>query len=788
MTACYRPNTMPRHGQPLDPRDSETLSAAAALRVARLLALRGGAGATPLHALPSLAQKLGLGALHLKDEGQRLGLGSFKALGGAYALMLLVQAEAGRQWGRAVPDDALMSDAVRKVAAGMTFACATDGNHGRSVAQGAQMMGAQAVIFVHSGVSAARMDAIARFGARVVRVKGNYDDSVNEASRVAALKGWTVLSDTSWEGYEDIPALVTQGYTAIPHEVLGALTQPPTHVFLQAGVGGFAAAVAGHLAVLLGKARPHVTIVEPARAACLFESAEQGRPMAIAPGEASIMAMLECYEPSRIAFRVLERVADGFMTLPEEAAPEVMRRLAFPEAGDPPVVAGESGGVGLAGLMAVLQDKALAARIGLGPEARVLVINTEGATDPALYAQIVGQSPEAVLSHARPASHGLEAAMTTWRHDLHRHPEFGFEESRTAAFVAATLRGFGLEVTEGIGGTGVVGTLRRGSSPRAIALRADMDALRITEATGLAHASHHTGLMHACGHDGHTAMLLGAARILAGEGGFDGTVRFVFQPDEEWGKGAQAMLDDGLLQRFPFDEIFGLHNMPGLPVGHLETKPGAFMSAEDNFEISLRGQGGHAARPQWGREVMVPACALVLELQSVVSRRLNPADIAVLSVTELLTDGTRNALPGLARILGDARSFRPEVSALIEAEMRRIAAGVAQSYGVESAVNYTREFVPLVNDAALAAAVLRAAAPVSESTALASEPMTGSEDFARFLAHVPGCFAFIGNGRDSAPLHSPAYDFNDAALLHGARVHVAIARARLTEGGGEGRA
>lgn len=373
----------------------------------------------------------------------------------------------------------------------------------------------------------------------------------------------------------------------------------------------------------------------------------------------------------------------------------------------------------------------------------------------------------------------LQSLMTDWRRHLHRNPEFGFEESATAAFVADRLRGFGIEVATGIGGTGVVGTLQLGTSNRTIALRADMDALRIHEATGRDWASATPGVMHACGHDGHTAMLLGAAKLLADEGGFDGTIRFVFQPAEEWGRGALAMLADGLMARFPFEEIYGLHNMPGLPVGHLETRPGPIMSAEDNFEITLTGTGGHAARPHWGREVMVPACALVIELQTIVARRLSPTDIGVVSVTELLSDGTRNVLPGHVRILGDARSFRPEVSARIEAEMRRIAEGIALLHGIEARVEYTREFVQLVNDAGLAAEVLAAVAPVSASAGTAREPMTGSEDFARFLDHVAGCFAFIGNGEGSAPLHNPAYDFNDDALLHGAQVHAAIARRRL---------
>lgn len=373
----------------------------------------------------------------------------------------------------------------------------------------------------------------------------------------------------------------------------------------------------------------------------------------------------------------------------------------------------------------------------------------------------------------------LNQKMVEWRRDLHRHPEFGFEETRTAAFVARTLRELGLEVAEGLGGTGVVGTLKRGTSNRAIALRADMDALRINEKTGAEWASQAEGLMHACGHDGHTAMLLGAAQMLVDEGEFDGTVRFLFQPAEEWGRGAQAMLDDGLMERFPFDEVYGLHNMPGVPVGHVRTRAGSVMSAEDIFEITLTGQGGHASQPHMLREVMVPACALVQDLQTIVARRLNPANTAVVSVTELLTDGTRNALPGVARILGDVRSFSPAVSEQIEAEMRRISAGRAAQHDLNLKVSYTREFVPLINDADLTQAARAAVRAVSDDVSDLPEPITASEDFACFLNHVPGCFVFIGAGERTAPLHSPAYDFNDDSLMHGARVHSAIVRHRL---------
>lgn len=396
-TVAYLHNKLPHYGEPLAGADADALSAAATDRVLAVLALRRDNAPTPLHALLGLARELGIGALHVKDEGYRLGLGSFKALGGAYALMILVLEEASRHYGRPVAVNELLSGEVQAVAAQMTFACATDGNHGRSVAQGAQLMGARAVIFVHSGVSQARIDAIAGFGADIVRVEGSYDFSVQEAARVANSEGWTVLSDTSWPGYEYIPSLVSQGYTAMVREVLEELPAPPTHVFLQAGVGGFAAAVAGHMALVLGDERPHVTVVDPARAACLYESARHGRLVKVDDTQSTVMAMLECFEPSLVAFRILERVADGFMTVDEDAALEVMRRLASPVGDDPAVVAGESGGAGLAGLLTVLRSPGLAADMGLGPESRVVDINTEGATDPALYEHIVGRSPSAVL-------------------------------------------------------------------------------------------------------------------------------------------------------------------------------------------------------------------------------------------------------------------------------------------------------------------------------------------------------------------------------------------------------
>ena len=394
----FHANIHPDHRQPLTPADAAMLGQEAAAAVEHHLHYRRNSGETPLVSLAGLAAATGVAAIHMKDEGQRLGLGSFKALGGAYAVIRLVLEEAGTRLGRAVEMDALLSPEVRKIAASMTFACATDGNHGRSVAQGAELVGARAAIFVHSGVSDARVAAIARFGAEMIRVAGSYDDSVKEAARVAEARGWTIVSDTSWPGYERIPGLVMQGYTALVREALRQMPAPPTHVFIQAGVGGIAAAVAGHLAIVFGAQRPVFTVVDPARAACLFETARAGHPVTVPHGAPTVMAMLECYEPSRVAWRILSRAADAFMTVDEEDAVSVMRRLADPVAGDPAVVSGESGGVGLAGFLKAVAHPEMRTALALGAQSRILVVNTEGATDPGRYLEIVGLSPADALA------------------------------------------------------------------------------------------------------------------------------------------------------------------------------------------------------------------------------------------------------------------------------------------------------------------------------------------------------------------------------------------------------
>ena len=389
-------NQNPNYREPLDAVDAATLGASEAEEVELFLRQREGHMETPLHSLPSLAAELGLGAIYVKDEGYRLGLGSFKALGGAYAVVRLVLEEATAQLGRAVDISELNTPAVRAISERLTFACATDGNHGRSVAQGAQLVGARAVIFVHQRVSDKRIAAIARFGAEIIRVDGTYDDSVGEAARVAGDESWTLVSDTSWPGYERIPGLVMQGYTALVREALRELPEPPTHVFVQAGVGGIAAAAAAHLALVLGDRRPTFIVVDPARAACIYETAKAGHPVKIAHGEPTVMAMLECYEPSLVAWRILSRVADGFMTVNDEDAVSVMNRLARPIGGDPAIVAGESGGAGLAGLIRAVGSPDVKAQLGLDATSRAFIINTEGATDPARYSELVGIEPDSV--------------------------------------------------------------------------------------------------------------------------------------------------------------------------------------------------------------------------------------------------------------------------------------------------------------------------------------------------------------------------------------------------------
>ncbi len=374
--------------------------------------------------------------------------------------------------------------------------------------------------------------------------------------------------------------------------------------------------------------------------------------------------------------------------------------------------------------------------------------------------------------------------LISLRHDLHRHPELGFAEDRTKAIVAEHLRDLGLEVEEGIG---VVGILRAGQGSRAIGLRADMDALPIAEATTHSYPSKIDGVMHACGHDGHMAMLLGAAERLSKDGGFDGTVVFLFQPNEEHGLGARAMIDEGVLERFPIDEVYAIHNLPGAPLGQVSTRAGLICSSESLFEIIITGRGGHASMPQVGVDAITVGAEIVQAIQTIVARKLAPGAGAVVSVTEFLTDGQRNVLPGWTTLKGDVRTRGPEDRAAIEAFLRQIATGIATAHDVTAVVRFNTEFIETHNADAPTAAVVRSARAEGLDTIPDRPPMSFSEDFAHFSAVVPGCFLLLGNGEDGAhgqPLHAADYDFNDALLPIGTGFWAQLVRDRLPLKGG----
>jgi diaminopropionate ammonia-lyase len=377
----------------------ETLLSTAALAQAQaVITAWPGYHVTPLCALPTLAAAAGVASIHYKDEGSRFGLGSFKALGGAYAVARLLCRELGQRLGRAVSPAQLLCDpALRQSASDITVTCATDGNHGRSVAWGAQMMGCRCVIYIHASVSEGRKQAIAHYGAQVIRTSGNYDDSVQQADRDAKAKGWFVISDTSYPGYMDIPRDVMQGYQLMVHEAVSAQPQWPTHVFVQAGVGGFAAAVCAYFWERSAEQRPVMVVVEPERADCLLQSARAGEVVAVKGDLDTLMAGLACGEVSLLAWEILATGANAFCAIPDQAAVEVMRLLASPMGGDPVIVAGESAVAGLAAALLLLQDPAASASLGLGGESRVLLFGSEGDTDPALYQQLVGRSAAQVL-------------------------------------------------------------------------------------------------------------------------------------------------------------------------------------------------------------------------------------------------------------------------------------------------------------------------------------------------------------------------------------------------------
>jgi amidohydrolase len=370
--------------------------------------------------------------------------------------------------------------------------------------------------------------------------------------------------------------------------------------------------------------------------------------------------------------------------------------------------------------------------------------------------------------------------LTEFRRDIHAHPELGLEEHRTAERVASKLAEWGVEVHRGVGKTGVVGVLRNGDGP-SIGLRADMDALPIHEETNLPYSSRNAGRMHACGHDGHTTMLLGAAKYLADTRNFQGTVNFIFQPGEEGIGGALAMLDDGLFERFPCKSIFGMHNRPGMPVGQYAISPGVGMAGGAFFDITITGKGAHGARPEESIDPVLVACHLGTALQSIVARNVPPQDIAVLSVTRILSGDAYNVIPQTATFGGTVRTMKRETMQLVEANMKRLASHVAAGFGAEAAVDFRVIFAPLVNDADHARSFADAAADlVGEAKVNRNKPpANASEDFSFMLEKVPGAYINLGNGEDSAPVHNPAYNFNDAAIPYGVALFASIVERQL---------
>ena len=376
--------------------------------------------------------------------------------------------------------------------------------------------------------------------------------------------------------------------------------------------------------------------------------------------------------------------------------------------------------------------------------------------------------------------------LVALRRDLHANPELAYEEHRTAGIVAQSLRVLGLEVEEGIGGTGVVATLRgvNGSGSRSVALRADMDALPMVELGRSSHASRVQGKHHGCGHDGHTSMLIGAARQLA-RTGVDGTVHFIFQPAEEGQAGARRMIEDGLFERFPCDSVYALHNWPDLPLGHAQTRAGPIMAAADRFDITVRGRGGHAAQPHHTPDAILAASQLVAQLHTIVSRRIDPSESAVLSVTRIEGGHSHNVLPAEVRITGTVRSFDAASQDRIEAALRDTANGIALASGTQVTVDYRRYYPATVNSPAEAALALDAAHAIGLQAQMAPHAAFTSEDFAFMLQKKPGAYLWLGQGRADVgpdgeyPLHHPCYDFNDAALPLGVRWFCEVARRAL---------
>ncbi|MDQ8732732.1 M20 aminoacylase family protein [Bradyrhizobium sp. LHD-71] len=380
----------------------------------------------------------------------------------------------------------------------------------------------------------------------------------------------------------------------------------------------------------------------------------------------------------------------------------------------------------------------------------------------------------------------LAPDIAAWRQDIHAHPELLYEVHRTAALVAERLKEFGCdEVVTGIGRTGVVGVIKgrkaaEGQEIRTLGLRADMDALPIVEATGVPYASKNSGVMHACGHDGHTAMLLGAARYLAETRNFEGSVVVIFQPAEEGGAGAKAMMDDGLMKRFGIDQVYGMHSAPGLAVGKFAIRPGPYMASGNRINITVEGRGGHAGWPHQTIDPVVVGAQLVVALQSIVSRSVDPLEAAVVSMTMFHAGDATNVIPDKAQLNGTVRTLNPEVRELVGKRVREVVDGVAALTGAKIDLDYRAGYPVLVNHVAQTEIAARVAAEVAGASNVISDapPMLGAEDFAFMLEEKPGAFIFIGNG-DSAGLHHPAYNFNDDAIVYGTSYWIRLAETQL---------
>jgi len=379
----------------------------------------------------------------------------------------------------------------------------------------------------------------------------------------------------------------------------------------------------------------------------------------------------------------------------------------------------------------------------------------------------------------------LEKQLQEWRHDFHTCPELNFDLEVTSPKVEKLLNSFGYEVHSGIGKTGMVGILKNGSSKKSIGIRADMDALPVEEVNEFKYKSQHPGKMHACGHDGHTVMALGAAKHLADNPNFDGTVYFIFQPDEEKTQGAQAMIDDGLFKKFNIDEVFAFHNLPGMKTGSFASRAGTITASESLFKIELWGQGGHSALPHMGVDTITVGSQIINSLQSIVSRKLNPAVNGVVSVTEFSADGTENVLPGYALITGDSRSLSPESNKIIEDSMKDIVEGIAKAHNIKSSFSYYTRTNMTTNSAAQVDAAMAAARTVvgKEMVDGNCEPKLFSEDFSQMTMVKPGCYILIGNGTEGVhgqSLHSSNYDFNDELLVIGSSYWSELVYQRLS--------